>query len=327
MTKPANFVWYDVMTDDVPAAEAFYKSVVGWTTKDVSTPDVSYTLFCAGEAMVGGLMPIPAEARAAGVKPAWMGYVGVADVDDAAKRVEAAGGAIHRAPCDIPDVGRFAVVSDPDGAGFILFAPKPGPTPVAAPSGTPGHFGWRELFAGDGERAFAFYSQLFGWTKAHAVDMGAMGTYQLFAAGGEPVGGMMTAPPGAPPHWGYTINVEAIDAATARVERAGGAILNGPHQVPTGYWVVQCRDNRGVYLEVVANEKLVFTNAYSSAWVPSEKPFMTVVVTFEDEGAGTRYVARALHWTREDRDVHEKMGFHTGWAQCARQLEAVAAGL
>lgn len=252
MTKPANFVWYDVMTDDVPAAEAFYKSVVGWTTKDVSTPDVSYTLFCAGEAMVGGLMPIPAEARAAGVKPAWMGYVGVADVDDAAKRVEAAGGAIHRAPCDIPDVGRFAVVSDPDGAGFILFAPKPGPTPVAAPSGTPGHFGWRELFAGDGERAFAFYSQLFGWTKAHAVDMGAMGTYQLFAAGGEPVGGMMTAPPGAPPHWGYTINVEAIDAATARVERTGGAILNGPHQVPTGYWVVQCRDNRGAGFALAA---------------------------------------------------------------------------
>lgn len=104
--------------------------------------------------------------------------------------------------------------------------------------------------------------------------------------------------------------------------RPGGASLI-VMRMPGG----QEMPNSGVYLEVVANEKLVFTNAYTSAWVPSEKPFMTVIVTFEDEGAGTRYVARALHWTREDRDAHEKMGFHTGWAQCARQLEAVVAGL
>ena len=104
--------------------------------------------------------------------------------------------------------------------------------------------------------------------------------------------------------------------------RPGGASLI-VMRTPDG----QEMPNRGVYLEVAPNEKLVFTNAYTSAWVPAEKPFMTVVVTFEDEGAGTRYVARALHWTREDRDMHEKMGFHTGWAQCARQLEAVAAGL
>jgi uncharacterized protein YndB with AHSA1/START domain len=82
--------------------------------------------------------------------------------------------------------------------------------------------------------------------------------------------------------------------------------------------------NPGVYLEVVPNEKLVVTDAYSKAWEPSEKPFMTVVLTFEDEGGKTRYTARARHWSVADREAHEKMGFHEGWGQCADQLEAVA---
>jgi uncharacterized protein YndB with AHSA1/START domain len=81
---------------------------------------------------------------------------------------------------------------------------------------------------------------------------------------------------------------------------------------------------RGVYLEVVKNERLVLTDAYSRAWEPSEKPFMTAVLTFEDAGAGrTRYTARVLHWTTADREAHEKMGFHEGWGQCATQLEEV----
>ena len=83
--------------------------------------------------------------------------------------------------------------------------------------------------------------------------------------------------------------------------------------------------NRGVYLEVVPNERVVFTDAFTEAWVPSEKPFFVGIVTFEDAGDGrTLYTARARHWTEEDRAMHEKMGFHEGWGQCADQLEAVA---
>jgi uncharacterized protein YndB with AHSA1/START domain len=82
--------------------------------------------------------------------------------------------------------------------------------------------------------------------------------------------------------------------------------------------------NRGVYLEVVPNEKLVFTDAYTSAWEPSERPFMTVILTFEDEDGKTRYTARARHWTVENREMHEKMGFETGWGLCADQLAALA---
>ena len=83
--------------------------------------------------------------------------------------------------------------------------------------------------------------------------------------------------------------------------------------------------NRGVYLEVVENERLVFTDAFTRAWEPSEKPFMTAIVTFEDVGGKTRYTARARHWTVADREAHEKMGFHEGWGQCADQLAALVA--
>ena len=85
--------------------------------------------------------------------------------------------------------------------------------------------------------------------------------------------------------------------------------------------------HRGIYLEVVGNERLVFTDAYTEAWKPSEKPFMTVILTFEDVGGKTRYTARVRHWTVADREAHEKMGFHQGWGQCTDQLAALLAKL
>jgi uncharacterized protein YndB with AHSA1/START domain len=81
--------------------------------------------------------------------------------------------------------------------------------------------------------------------------------------------------------------------------------------------------NRGVYLEVVPNQRLVFTDAYTEAWQPSEKPFMTVILTFEDEGGKTKYTARVRHWSIADKQQHEQMGFHKGWGQCTDQLAAL----
>lgn len=112
---------------------------------------------------------------------------------------------------------------------------------------------------------------------------------------------------------------------TSRAEldvRPGGAslvIMRGPdgNEFP----------NRGVYLEVVENERLVFTDAYTAAWTPSEKPFMTVILTFGEEAGQTRYTACARHWTVADREAHEAMGFHAGWGQCADQLAALVATL
>lgn len=85
--------------------------------------------------------------------------------------------------------------------------------------------------------------------------------------------------------------------------------------------------NRGVYLDVVPNQRLVATDAFTEAWQPSEKAFMTLILTFEKQGDKTRYTARFRHWTTEDREAHEKMGFHVGWGICTDQLAALAATL
>ena len=85
--------------------------------------------------------------------------------------------------------------------------------------------------------------------------------------------------------------------------------------------------NRGVYLEVIPNQRLVFTDAYTEAWLPSEKPFMTVTIRFDAEDGNTRYRASVLHWNEADRQTHEAMGFHTGWGKATDQLEALVASL
>ena len=114
----------------------------------------------------------------------------------------------------------------------------------------------------------------------------------------------------------YTTPVVELDL------RPGGAslfVMRGPDGTEF--------PNRGVYLEVVENERLVFTDAFVEAWEPSQKPFMTAIITFEDVGGRTRYTARVRHWTVADREAHEKMGFHQGWGQCADQLATRAATL
>ncbi len=85
--------------------------------------------------------------------------------------------------------------------------------------------------------------------------------------------------------------------------------------------------NSGVYLEVVPNQKIVFTDAFTAGWVPKDgAPFFVAEVTFEDAGNGkAMYRAVARHWTAESRDQHDKMGFHQGWRKAAEQLEEVAA--
>jgi predicted enzyme related to lactoylglutathione lyase len=109
------------------------------------------------------------------------------------------------------------------------------------------------LFANDWQAAFAFYQKMFGWTKADSFAMGEMGTYQLFATGAEPVGGMMTRPPAIPrSFWGYYFNVPALDAAVERIKAAGGVITMGPAEVPGGQWIVQCTDPQGAYFALVS---------------------------------------------------------------------------
>ena len=238
------FVWYELTTMDMEAAKAFYTKVVGWGTQDASTPGAAYTLFTVGNVAVGGLTSLPQDAQRAGAKPIWIGYVGVDDVDAVADRIVRSGGSVHVPPMDIPNISRLSVVADPQMAALALLKwHNPGPEQPAALDG-PGGVCWHELFAGDWEKAFAFYHEVFGWQKAEA-STGALGTYQMFSAGGEIVGGMFTKPPTVPiPFWLYHFDVGEIDAAVERVVAGGGKILDKPVEVPGG-WVARCIDPQG----------------------------------------------------------------------------------
>jgi predicted enzyme related to lactoylglutathione lyase len=254
---PHSFFWYDVMTTDTKAAQKFYCDVVGWTAEDTGPKGNGYILFNTQGQGVAGLMTIPEEAAKHGARPAWMGYIAVDDVDEAANRMKQEGGQLVRGPIDVSGIIRFAVVADPQGAAFMIAkATPPQNAPPPLPIGTQGTIGWRELYANDWKAVFPFYENMFGWTKADAIDMGPMGTYQLFAAGAQPIGGMITKPLQVPAaHWGFYFNVPEIDKGAARITAGGGKILNGPVEVPGGQWVVNAMDPQGAAFSLVAPKR------------------------------------------------------------------------
>jgi predicted enzyme related to lactoylglutathione lyase len=249
----SNFIWYELMTTDLKAAETFYKNVVGWDSESWSG-DFPYVIMKVGEIASAGLMNIPEEARAMGQPPAWVGYIHADDVDKTTESVRKAGGKVHREPADIPDIGRFSVVADPQGVVFMLMTPQ-GPEQPRLTGFTPGRIGWHELYAADWQKAFDFYSSQFGWEKSDAMDMGAMGTYQVFSIDGEQAGGMMNKPEQVPvPAWMYYFNVDEINAAVERVKSSGGNVMMGPLQVPgdSGSWIAQCMDPQGAVFAIMA---------------------------------------------------------------------------
>lgn len=251
-----HFVWYELVTMDCAAAQAFYTHVVGWSTQDASAPGFSYTLFNAGKASVAGLMQLPQEAARTGATPRWIGYVGVDDVDATVELIKRLGGAAVVPPTDIPNVSRFAIIADPQGATLALVRWLRPPQRPPDEVNKLGRVGWHELFAGDWEKAFAVYCELFGWRKADA-DSGPLGTYQVFCAEAQTIGGMLTKPPTMPvPFWLYYFNVADIDAAAARVRAAGGRIMEGPLEVPGGgSWIARCADPQGAVFALQGKRK------------------------------------------------------------------------
>ncbi len=218
------FVWYELMADDVAAAKAFYASVVRWNTQDVPMPGMTYTLLRVG------------------------------DADGAAARVQRLGGDILGPSIDIPTVGRFATVTDPEGALFNLFNPAKGGQRVV--SCEPGHVGWHELHTIDWPQAFELYTDMFGWAKGDALDMGGMGIYQLFKIGGVAMGGMFNSPGAQASRFRlYYFNVDDIDAAAKRVTDGGGTIAHGPSQVPGGNWILQAADPQGAVFALTGQRK------------------------------------------------------------------------
>lgn len=249
--KHGEFVWYELLTSDVEAAATFYAAVVGWQARSFDETQ-GYRIFAAPDADVAGLMTIPEEAASAGMRPCWLGYVGVDDVDKAAADIAAAGGKQHVPPTDIPGVGRFAMFADPQGAPFyVMRGTSEGTSSSFAPC-IPGHCHWNELATTDQTAALGFYSQRFGWEKGDAMPMGEMGDYQFITHHGETLGAMMTGVPGGPPPmWTFYFGVEDIDATTKAAIQHGATVHHGPVQVPGGMFIIVASDPQGAMFGLV----------------------------------------------------------------------------
>ncbi len=240
-----HFVWYQLVTTDVEAAKAFYVDVMGWRARDLSTPDMAFTLFTVGATPVSGLMSLPEGARKMGTAPCWTGYVGVDDLDAATDQIKRLGGAVYGPPTAIPDTSRFLVFSDPQTASLGVLQPIDPDHAKPAAINTPGRVGWHELIAADCDTALAYYGELFGWQRADS-DINEVGAYQSFSVDGKTIGGMLAKPASVPASfWLYYFNVADLEAACKRVATLGGRVLDGPLESPGGAWIVHCADPQG----------------------------------------------------------------------------------
>jgi len=256
--KHGDFIWYELLTSDADAAQAFYGSVLEWTIADSGMPSMDYRIINAGENSVGGLMAITAEMAANGARPAWVSYIAVNDVDDCVTSVEHGGGKTLMPAMDIPNVGRIAMVTDPQGAPFYVM--KPASTDgesLAFSYDKPriGHCAWNELVTSDQAAAWHFYGMRFGWVKDGAMDMGPMGQYE-FIRHGAMLGAMMKGTPEmGPPHWSQYFRVVDIDAAVAAINAGGGQVVHGPIEIPGGDYALNGIDPQGAHFGLVGARK------------------------------------------------------------------------
>ncbi len=238
-------IWYELMAKDPDAAQAFYGKVMPWTFAwPPGGTDRDYRVFSAPDADVGGLRKMP---DGVGLGPEWLVYFGVDDVDVTTDRVKDLGGSVEIAPQDIPGIGRFAFVADPQGAHFYLMRGISDDSSTAYAPMTPGHCSWNELVTSDQTAALDFYGKLFGWTKLGAMPMGEMGDYTFIGTGETRLGAIMDAPQaGAKPFWNFAFQVAEIDAAARAVEDGGGRITQAPIELPEeGGWLIQTTDPEG----------------------------------------------------------------------------------
>lgn len=245
----ARFVWYDLMTTDTTKAEAFYTRVFGWGTQPFE--GMPYTMWTVANNPIGGI----GEVQPPGTPPHWIAYLGVDNVDAAVKKVESLGGRTLVPGTDIPSVGRFAFIADPQGAVCAVFTPADGGSgPGSDDDPKIGEFSWHELATSDYKKGFAFYQTMFGWDKMAEHDMGPLGIYLIFGSNGKELGGMYTIGPDMPmpPNWMQYVRVASADAAAERVKANGGTILNGPMDVPGGDRIAQCMDPQGAAFAVHA---------------------------------------------------------------------------
>jgi len=260
MTKPSNFIWYELMTNDPAGAAAFYGAVVGWTIASQGEPTaggVDYRMIGRSDGgNAGGVLALDADMLAGGARPIWLGYLHVADVDAAVAAITADGGAVQMPAMDIP-VGRIAMVTDPQGAPFYIMDPIPpeggGESDVFSVTEAQ-HVRWNELSTSDPEAAIAFYKKHFGWGQEGEMDMGEIGAYRFIQRGDVGLGAVMPLMTPAP-MWSYYIGVDDIGRAHAAITANGGTITSEPMEVPGGEYAMNGIDPQGASFGLVGPRK------------------------------------------------------------------------
>lgn len=261
--KHGDFIWYELLTGDSDGAQRFYSAILGWQASGSGQPGMDYRILHArdeasGESRdVGGLLQLTEEMIRGGARPVWLGYIGVDDVDRSVTNILAAGGEVQLAPHDIPNVGRIAMVTDPQGIPFYVMRGLDGDASLAFASDKPrvGHCAWNELVTTDPEAAKAFYFEEFGWAKDGELDLGPLGKYEFIRHHGV-IGAIMPKPGDMPlPMWHYYFRCADIDIAVNTIADHGGQVLHGPEEIPGGDFTVSGIDPQGALFALVGSRK------------------------------------------------------------------------
>jgi predicted enzyme related to lactoylglutathione lyase len=259
-TRPnprGDYIWYELMTPDPEGSKAFYDAVVGWNIGKAEEAYNGYRMIGTDGGFAGGVLPLNAEMQQHGARPTWLGYIHVTDVDQSIKSIEQAGGKALMPATDIPNVGRIAMVADPQGAPFYVMKPIPPegrenePSTVFSP-GKDGRCSWNELSTSDAVAARRFYGEQFGWTSDEFMDMGEHGEYRFFDHHGVRLGavsGMMNQD--QHPHWRYYFRVPSVSKAKETAEAKGGKVVMGPMEVPGGDHIIIGFDPQGAEFALV----------------------------------------------------------------------------
>lgn len=252
-----DFVWYELMTTDAEGAKAFYDAVVGWNISEGAAEYAGYRMIGTGDGgFAGGVLPITAEMQTHGARPGWLGYLNVSDVDGKAASIEAAGGKKYMGPHDIPNVGRIAMMADPQGAPFYVMKPIPPagrenePSTVFSPADQ-GRCAWNELSTSDPVAARKFYGEQFGWTTENFMPMGEHGEYRFVEHAGLTLGAISGTMGDQPSRWRFYFRVPSVGKAKDIVEAKGGKIVMGPMEVPGGDHIVIGVDPQGAEFALV----------------------------------------------------------------------------
>jgi uncharacterized protein len=257
---PGDFIWYELMTPDAEGAKAFYDALVGWNISAGAAEYGGYRMIGTADGKsAGGILPLTDEMRQHGARPTWLGYINVANVDESIASIEAAGGKALMPATDIPNVGRIAMVADPQGAPFYVMKPIPpaGLEKQASDVFSPDaeqRVSWNELSTSDPAAAREFYGKEFGWGSDEFMDMGEMGEYRFLDQNGTRFGALCGVMQGQPPKWRYYFRVPSISAAKTIAEEKGGTIAMGPHQVPTGDYIIIGTDPQGAEFALVGGQ-------------------------------------------------------------------------